>query len=493
MGKIMKFVKNKRFIIAVFFIIVLSAVLRFYNYENRWGLAYDQARDVLVAREALKTQTLPLIGPFASAGQFVYGPQWYWILMIMTGIYPKSVILPWIIQTLLYSFAVLIMIAIGKEIGGRLLGLTVGLLSAVSMAQVAQSTNLTSPSMVGIFSILSLYFFIKYLKYQKNIDAFWMAFLTATAINIHFQAIGLFVFIPIAFIFDAKKSVKKILSLMAGVFIPFIPLTIFDLTNNFFESRNWIDYYLYGQYRVFVPNRWLTYLGVYWPLSWAKVIGGEKIIGYAIIFLLPIVAFFSYLSKRMEKSLMAIIISFLSIIIMLRYYRGERIDSNLIFLQPFILFLTGWLIFKITKLNFILGLGAIAIIVFSSLKSDIELIKNSENLTAIQVREWKNIILDKFPNKKFAVYDHQYRNVHKSLPLVLFLESSGKMDDRGVKLGFYIATSKTNFKYPSIIGNRGGYQVLNLNNRTENKLAKEEWAFVNPSQLYHSTVKWYKK
>lgn len=487
------FLKKNWFIVCIILVILLAIFLRFYNYENRWGLAYDQARDVIVAREALRTGKIPLIGPFTSVGQFVYGPQWYWILMLMVGVYPNLVITPWVIQTLFYVGVVLLMIIIGKEIEDRFLGLVVGLFTAISTAQITQATNLTSPAMVGVCSIISLYLFVKYVKDERLTYAFWMAFVVGTAINIHFQALGLLVFIPVAFVFDKKKSLKKFLFLSLGAIIPFIPLIIFDLSNNFFESKNWIEYYLYGQYRVYVPNRWLTYVGTYWPVSWAKIIGGEKIIGYLPMFVLPLAVFIAIVRKKMTKSLTAIAVSFLLIFIILRYYRGERIDSYLIFLQPFVLIVTGWLCVSLYKFNRILGLGLILLIIIPTLKLDITQINNSENMTAVQINEWKNIIINKFPNKKFAFYDYKYKNGYKSLPLVLFLDIDKKIDDRQFKLGFFVATSETRFTYPTVLGVRGNYQILNLNSLTNEKLSKEGWAFINPSQIYHSTVEWYKE
>jgi len=290
--------RNHKFGIFVFLIILLAFILRFYNYENRWGLAYDQARDVLVAREALMSFKLPLVGPFASAGQFVYGPQWFWILIGMVSVYPYSVITPWVIQTLLYVAAVGLMMIIGKDLQSKRFGLILGVLTAISTAQLAQSTNLTSPSMVGLFSFVSLYFFVRYIKTGSRKNAFWLSFMVATSVNIHFQAIGLFTLIPISIIFDKSRSFKKLLCLIIGAIIPFIPLIFFDITNNFFESKNWIEYIIHGQYAIYVPNRWLTYAGVYWPNSWAKVIGGETIIGYIVPASLVVFAVFLFFHRN---------------------------------------------------------------------------------------------------------------------------------------------------------------------------------------------------
>ena len=492
MNLFISFCRKYWFGISIFLIIVLAGILRFYNYENRWGLAYDQARDVIVARESLKLFQLPLIGPFASAGQFVYGPQWFWILMVFVGIYPFSVITPWIIQTLLYVGVVGLAIIIGKDIHSKKFGLILGTLTAISTAQVSHATNLTSPSMVGILAFIAMYFFVRYIKTGFIKNAFWMTFIIATSINIHFQSIGLLVLIPISFLLDKNKSLKKFFSLALGTIIPFIPLIFFDITNNFFESRNWIDYILHGQYAIYVPNRWLTYAGTYWPNSWAKVIGGTELLGYVVPILFSIFIIVSIFRKNLSRIMFGIILSFLSIFLMLRYYRGERIDSNLIFLHPFILIFTGWVILKMLKLNRFAGLALSLLIVIFALRNDLLQIKNADNFAAILAQEWREKLIKTFPNKKFSVYDYQYKHGHKSLPLVLFLEEQNKIDDRGLKIGLYIATTKTNFTYPAIIGQRGGYQILNFGQTSISDLSKEEWANVNTRQVHKSTVEWYK-
>lgn len=51
-------------------IVLLSFFLRFYRYSDRWGLAYDQIHDVMIARHAIESIQIPLLGPFSSAGPF---------------------------------------------------------------------------------------------------------------------------------------------------------------------------------------------------------------------------------------------------------------------------------------------------------------------------------------------------------------------------------------------------------------------------------------
>src|SRR3990167_10123879 len=106
MKKLKLFLKKNWFLVGVFLIFALSAFFRFYQYEDRWGLAYDQAQFAILARYSVETFQLPLLGPFSSGGPFQTGGEWYWILMLGTTAYPSLVISPWIFLTLISLLAV---------------------------------------------------------------------------------------------------------------------------------------------------------------------------------------------------------------------------------------------------------------------------------------------------------------------------------------------------------------------------------------------------
>src|SRR5438045_1493449 len=120
-------------------ITLLAALLRFNNYSNRWGLAYDQAHDAVVARGALDQNRIPLLGPFSSAGPFQTGGEWYWLIMLGTKFNTSLVMSPWIFLTALYVLYVFLLIHLGKELFGKSYGLLLGLLASISTEQIAQS------------------------------------------------------------------------------------------------------------------------------------------------------------------------------------------------------------------------------------------------------------------------------------------------------------------------------------------------------------------
>ncbi|MEX2007763.1 MAG: glycosyltransferase family 39 protein [Candidatus Levyibacteriota bacterium] len=486
--KSITFLKDHWFGACVILVILLSVILRFYNYDNRWSLAHDQARDALIGREALRQHKIPTLGPFTSQSAFVMGPIWYWLVAVATILYPWSILTPWIVLSLSYVLVVYLMILIGKELGGKRLGLVVGLLAAISPSQIAQSVDLTNPSGVSIFSALAIYFSIRYIKTKRNLYLFLFPFFIAMAINIHLQAIGLVSLILVSIILQ-RPGKKGLAALFSGFVLPFLPLIVFDLKHNFYNLRSLIDYYLYGQYRIYVPNRWLTYAGSYWPSAWGHIIGGQTILGYISIFLISIFTVYSTVQRKMTRPLLLIILSFLLIFILLRFYRGERLDSYLIFVNPLVIILTGWVTYSLFKFKRILGLLLFIFLLIGSISKDISNILNSTNYASYQARHWEKVLTKLYPHEKFKVYDYERKFGYATLPLSLYLDFNSKIDDNGMAVGIGVITD-TKSTYPRILDDQGGW-IYDLSGSSSAELAKAKWFLVNPSSIYKATEEWY--
>ena len=202
------FLKN-RIIFLLFFIILLGIFLRFVNFENRFGIAADQARDILIVRQALTQHTLPLIGPFSAAGSFVFGPFWYWIFMIPIALFPNSLLAPWVFQSLLYVLIIPIMFLTGKKIFDERFGILLAFFTAISTKEITLSTNLIISALVGFLAFVIFYLFVKFLKDKKPIYLYTTSFLISLCINTHFEAIPIIVLLPVA-LFWSRQKVKDI-------------------------------------------------------------------------------------------------------------------------------------------------------------------------------------------------------------------------------------------------------------------------------------------
>lgn len=488
------FFRKHWYFLLVALIIFLAFILRFYDYENRWGLAYDQAHDVLIARYSIESFKLPLLGPFSSAGPFQTGGEWYWFIISANIIFFNSVMTPWIVLTLTYVLFVYLMIVLGKELVDKKFGLIVGLLSAVSTAQITQGSNLTNQSPLAIISLFCIWFSIKYIRQKKEKYLFLLAFFIGLASSIHLQGVSLLVILVFVIVFSGLPSLKGILLIILGLLIPWAPVFIVDLQHNFSNTKNMVYYYLFDQYKIpyeTLGRRWLTYLGVFLPSIWSEVIGGVKSVGYIIIVVLIWGIISSLLKKKITREWGVILLSFLGMVTVVRYLRTPLFPSYVVFLHPFILLLTGWAILIVLKRNLLIAYLFLALIIGGSLYTDVLKIIKSENFTAYVVKLWIDRISEKYPGKKFAVYDLNYERGDKSLPLVLFLDSENKLDDNGFKIGLGMDKSgKQAEVYPVILGERGDYQFFDLNSSTGAELSKGKWYLISPELIYSSTQDW---
>lgn len=488
--------KNKFFLLGFSLITLLSIILRFYNYSNRWLLWVDQASFALLTRYALFNHKIPLLGLFSSAGPFQTGGEWFWLLMFIQSFYPSSLITQWVGVTILSVVFVMIIMLFAKELGGKKLGIIVGLLSAVSTVQIVQSANLTSHSVLSLIALFALWFAIKYFKQKQGIYLFLLSFIAGLAPTIHVQGFMLIPLVFIALFLSGTPSIKKLAIIFFGLFLPWIPIFIADSNNNFFNTRNMIIYYLHDQYKISLDvlgRRWLTYLGIFWPQAWANIIGGNPIAGYVIPVISIIFGVKNVYKKNISREWLFIVLSFFAMLVIIRYARVTLYDSNFLVIHPIILLITGWTILNCFKLSRIIGIILLFIIVAFSLNIDIQTVVNSKNNVMLLEME-RNILLKRFPNTKFAIYDHKFQTPGISQSLTLFLDEKNKIDDDGKKIGFSIATFSAKLKLPIIYKSEDmkPYYILDISGLSDSQLSSYGWESVNPSAIYRNVQEWYK-
>lgn len=271
---ISKYFKKNRINYILCLILLFSTFLRFYSYDTRWGLAYEQAWFAVIARHALSTFQLPLLGPFASGGPFQTGGEWFWIVMAGTLLNPFSVISPWVFISMLSVFQVYLLYVLGKHYGGKSLSYVVAILGAVSISQVLQATNLTNQMPSSLCASLLLIAVVLYLKKERNIFLFLSGFAVGLSSSIHLQ--GVLLVIPLLCFVLMTKSIspKKLLFVGMGIFVPWLPVLFIDAQNNFYNTKNMLAYFTGSQNRISydeLGRRWLTFIIEYVPTSWSML------------------------------------------------------------------------------------------------------------------------------------------------------------------------------------------------------------------------------
>lgn len=494
------FFKKHAYSILILFVVVLAAILRFSNYPNRWGLAYDQAHDVVIARYALSVHKVPLLGPFSSAGPFQTGGEWYWFIMLGALIFPFMLQGPWVFLTLVQVLFTLFMIYLGYKVGGKWVGLLAGFFSAISPDGISQSINLTNQSILNVVSAAAILFALLYLKSRKTYYLFWLGFFSTLGATIHLQGVPLIVMSLGVLLLDKLRIKKGLLFLIVGAILPLLPLIYFDMTHHFSNSRGMLQYYLHDQYRISLDvlgRRWSTYVSKVWGDLWAGAIGGNFWVGLGTLICCTGVFIWSVYKRILTKQWLLIVGVFLISVILIRYTRTPIFHSYIMFLHPFIFLFTAFTVSAFFKKQWIVGLVTLLIISYFSLRLDIVQITNATNRMDFLASNWTKVLITKYTKEKFTLYDYKYRSTTFSLPLVLYLQYAQKLHANGYKIGFGMPSDQedpeNNPIYMTMVikENKVGFSLVDLQSSSSAQLARQHWVSIDPSAIYHATQEWY--
>lgn len=486
--------KINKYLLACVLIILLAAFLRFFRFSQRWVLYSDTARDALVAREALRHKRLPLTGSFSSAGPFVFGPLFYWFIMISYLPSSSLIILPWLMIALVSVIFVIVSIKIGQKLEGKSMGLILGLMAAVSPAQIARAPTLTQHSLVAISSILVLWTFVSYLKSEKKIYLFLMGLALGLGLSMHYQTLNLMLFGLAVFLakkLNLKKLWQGILIFFMGILIPSLPLLIWDRTQNWANTKNVLDYLLIGQYRVWVSNRWLIYVFDFWPKFWSSVIGGQKILGFLLMGLVGLIFLKQLIKRKLPKTVFWLAVIFLIQIIALRYYRGEKFEGYLIYLHPLVLLFSAWAINQLFKTKKLLGTLFLILVIGVSLLTSFTQISQAKSHAPAN-KKVVFFLQKKYPEKKFLLYNHSNNDKGYLYALLLLLDGEKLIHENGIALGVqpkgYSPPERLLLPFNKL---DQPYALIEL--KQEEIFEGDVWEKVTPASVYEEIIFWWQR
>jgi len=493
--RIFSFINSDHERIIIGMIVLLSLVLRFYNYDQRWVFNQDDARDAIIARYSLSERVAPLIGPPSSAGPFSFGPLYYWVVIMFSVIFQSLVNGPWFGFTLLSTLSPLILFYAAKKSGGLVFATIVGTLSALSPPGVDFSSGMSNPILSGFAVFLLIYSVISYLDRGHEKYSLLLGLALGLSINSHLQSSVLVFVIPIILVVSKFGFKKRILSFFVSSMsleISFLPLIIFNLKNNWVWVKSVIDYLLYGQGRFFIPIRWLTDIFNFWPELLGKVVVGNERMGVYIVLFGLAATGVGLWKKWITRDIVVIAITLIFQVIAIRYYKGARLPVYFLFVYPILLFLSSWAIYMFWKLNKIVGMFLFIILCLVSFKNDLQVIKRMGQSN--KIFDLKNVILDKgYTNFKF--YSHNSSNM-LSLPLLYLFDRDGLVNDEGGKIiavcdNFLQVEDKCallemgKIMSGRVVGQNNGYKVYDLTGLDEAEIVKMGFGKMNREVVYN--------
>lgn len=333
-------------------IIGIAIFWRFVDFDNRWVLNQDQARDAIIALYANRSGLVPEIGSPSSAGPFNFGPWYDWIIMLWEKILP-TINGPWIGFGIMSVTSVVFYYLTG--------GWIAGLIAAMAYGPVINSPDMLNTVLVG-FGVAMAWWAVK--KYMESDTWKWgilVGFSVGMTINFHFQALGLLAIPLVVFIIN-KFNLKKGLVMGAGLIISFVPLITFDIQNKGVWIKSVIEYYTVGVNKFYVPVRWLTEIKDFWPHLFGSTTVGVENFGYVLVILGVIIII---RKKKIDKFWWIVGMVFLIQIFLMRNYKGVRSREYLIAFQGIIILISSWIVVGWYKLNKYFGaiiLGTVIIL-----------------------------------------------------------------------------------------------------------------------------------
>ncbi len=481
-------------------IVALAAFIRLVNFDQRYPLGSDMARDMLVARHAVQTGQLPLVGPFSSAGPFVFSPNWYYFLMIPAFLFPGWFYAPWVIMFLISLAFVTVMFFVGKLVAGNRLGLILALLVAVSPQAVRFSLYLLIHGLVEIGAGLSVLGFVGYLKTGKFSFAFLAGLGAGWAISMHYSAINLLFFLPLMVLLgrrNFRQIIKAALLTTIGLLIPLIPMLYWDHLRSFKNLTEILYYFRVGQYRVWVSNRWLIYLGNFWPSFLGTLVGGNSFLGAFLGIVSVIITGIMMYKRKITLVMCGVLVIFLLQLVLLRYYRGEKFDGYLGYWHPTVFLVVGWSMFQISKIRRGVFFLLMIVIIAASLVATAKAVFINNEVRNLQLLVKK--LQRQYPSQKFSVYSKSLRASNCSYTLSYLIEMAGLESDTGQPVGVLLGESKEWGVVPAAeIGkaefSNDSCSLVYLGDKIKPELIKQnDWYNFTKGAVYADTQDWWRK
>ncbi len=481
--------KKQWYSIAFVVIIAITVFFRFYAYERRWGLAYDQAHDALIARYALSAGKIPLVGPFSSAGPFQTGGQWYWIIMMCTAIFPYAVVTPWVVMTALSVVLVALTMFFGNAFINKKYSIVLGLIAATSVAQSTQSVNLTNQTPLALVAMMSVICGVLFLRTQKLKFILLTAFFITSEALIHLQGVMLVPSLLLLFLLSKRKDIYVIFSIILGGFAALVPILLFDVRYGFINSKGFISYFVTPNPITYdaLGRRWLTYMGTLIPHMWGLVSGGTIYIAWISIACAVLGIGWSRKICRYHEGIW-IGGSLLMAIIVTRYSKTPLYDSYFVFLHPFIFIGVSLGIYALLRKKFIIGIVCMSVVVLGNIFRWKTELQKSSNISAIRASYITNALYAKFPNQTFQIFDHNAAVPDMSSVLSLYIEAAGKSSPVGKRIG--VKSSMDEVRYPMVVDSQDGLHLVDLDAIPATTSADMSWTPRSAKYFYDITQYW---
>ena len=233
-------------------VVLLSAILRLWNFVPHLEFLDDQGRDAIVAKRILKNGDLTLLGPGTSVGTMYLGPAYYYFMVPFLALTYPSPVGPALAVAILGIVTVALTFLLGKNIFGPYVAGMGAVLLAVAPPAVQLSRFSWQPNPAPLVGLLLFY---ATWQVMNNKYRWWGVVGICFALLLQLHYVALVTLAPVGLVWLTtmwvmrKKSgmLRKHLTftvLAAGiVLLSFAPLVAFDLRHDGQIRKGFVNFY----------------------------------------------------------------------------------------------------------------------------------------------------------------------------------------------------------------------------------------------------------
>ena len=318
---------------------LLAGFLRLYRIGPTLQFLGDQGRDALVMFRLLTQGDFPFIGPITSVGGFYLGPLYYYLMAPWLWLARFNPVGPAVATAVLGVVTVPLLYLVAKKLYSHRVGLWAAGLYALSYIPISETRSAWNPNPMPLAALGIIYGF-----YTRKL---WLVALSlGAALQFHYMIVFLGPWI-LWQLYLNRRQWKNILLFAATGLLLLAPLILFEIKNNWLNTRGLIEFLGKHQYG-----------NLDWLLVIKNTIGrSEQVIGMVLGFgrdfnllrtwitrgfLLLLIIFF----KRVKF----LAIYLLTAILMLAIYQDNIYPHYLGFLFPVVFILAGAIFSRLPKL-----------------------------------------------------------------------------------------------------------------------------------------------
>lgn len=260
--------KNSLLVLVIF---VLAASVRFYNFPNRVTFWSEQARSLIVSANYIKVKP-SLLGQeyFREDSNYhiIYsGALFNYSLVPLLLISNYDPIKITFFFALLNLFTGFVIYLVSKKIFGSGIALFSTLFFLFNDFMIYHSLFIWNYNYLPLIGILVFYYSWKYIKGHREFDIFLSGLFSGIGISLQFLFAPIAIFVLIVNLWKGKKKIAEIFLFILGTILGNLPMVIFDLRHNFYETHTLLQYLIDTLAGKSGATFVYYYLLPFWPLA----------------------------------------------------------------------------------------------------------------------------------------------------------------------------------------------------------------------------------